>query len=592
MAIKKENMPDPKKIEKEIGEFLHEKYGDNVKLVTPVVIPDPDKEEGDSRKSKSISDRVNFDLKPEELVAYLDQFIIKQDSAKKILATKICTHFNRIKNRHLWNGNEKIVGAIKNNVLMLGPTGVGKTYMIRLIAQKIGVPFVKGDATKFSETGYVGGDVEDLVRDLVREAGNDIELARHGIIYIDEIDKIASGKNMIGLDVSRSGVQRALLTLMEEIDVEMKVPHDPVSIMQEVETFRRTGKREKRVVNTKNILFIMSGSFSGLQEIIRKRLARQSIGFSAQLTDSSRDPYEDMKNVRAEDLTEYGFEAEFIGRLPVRAIFENLTEQDLFDILKNPSNPVALSKRMDFAAYGIDIKFNDEAFKLIARHAFEEKTGARGLVNAVERALIHFENRLPTSDVGYLPVTESLIASPEKELERVLAADPQELKDSCEQIRRQNKESLTAHIRDKCRAQAKRHRFPLTPERIDIISEYYMNNISDIENAFESVRAYFEEARHIEDYFLNHYDLVISLSEDALEYIVRQYILGAFQSFEEVCNEMAVNFIDGFRLLADKAGMDVITITKQAIMFPESWLDSMIKKAFGVQDKPPEIPKP
>ena len=582
-------MPDPKKIEKEIGEFLQEKYGDNVKLVTPVVIPDPDREDGDSRKSKSISDRVNFDLKPEELVAFLDQFIIKQDNAKRILATKICTHFNRIKNRHLWNGNEKIVGAIKNNVLMLGPTGVGKTYMIRLIAQKIGVPFVKGDATKFSETGYVGGDVEDLVRDLVREAGNDIELARHGIIYIDEIDKIASGKNLIGLDVSRSGVQRALLTLMEEIDVEMKVPHDPVSIMQEVEAFRRTGKREKRVVNTKNILFIMSGSFNGLQEIIRKRLARQSIGFSAQLTDSSRDPYEDMKNVRAEDLTEYGFEAEFIGRLPVRAIFENLSEQDLSDILQNPSNPVVLSKRMDFAAYGIDIKFDDDAVKLIARHAFEEKTGARGLVNAVERALIHFENRLPTSDVRYLPVTEAVIAWPEKELERVLTTEPQKLKDHCEQIRRGNKESLAAHIRDKCRSQAKKHRFPLTPERIDIITDYYMGNITDIDNAFDSVRAYFEEARRIEDYFLNHYDLVISLSDDAVEYIVRQYILGAFQSFEQVCDEMAVSFIDGFRLLADKAGLDVITVTKQAIMFPESWLDSMIKKAFGVKDVPPEI---
>ena len=146
-------------------------------------------------------------------MSYLDQYIVKQDAAKSVLATKICTHFNRIR-RHQTSSdsfNGKMIGNIKNNVLMIGPTGVGKTYMVKLIADKIGVPFVKGDATKFSETGYVGGDVEDLVRDLVREADNDLNLAQFGIIYIDEIDKIASTPNMLGADVSRTGVQRAFL---------------------------------------------------------------------------------------------------------------------------------------------------------------------------------------------------------------------------------------------------------------------------------------------------------------------------------------------------------------------------------------------
>lgn len=589
MDIKKENTPDPKRIEKEIGEFLHQKYGDNVKLVTPIVVPEPDSDSGDDQKPRPISDRIHFDLKPEELVAYLDQFIIRQENAKKIIATKICTHFNRIKKRPRWSGTGKIVGAIKNNILMLGPTGVGKTYMIRLIAQKIGVPFIKGDATKFSETGYVGGDVEDLVRDLVREAGNDIELAQHGIIYIDEIDKIASSRNLIGPDVSRSGVQRALLTLMEETEVEMRVPHDPVSIMQEVEIFRRTGKREKRVVNTKNILFIMSGSFGGLNEIINKRLSRQAIGFSAQLTDSAAAPYAAVKNVKSEDLTEYGFEAEFVGRLPVRAIFENLAEKDLLDILKNPSNPVILNKRLDFAAYEIDIKFDDSALSLLARHAFKEKTGARGLVNAVEQALIHFENRLPTRGVKYLPVTEAIIASPEQELENILTADPQDLKNQFEHIRRQEKKALLEHIQDKCRAQAEKRHFPLTPGRVDIIAELYLSHITDIAEAFESVRAYFEEARHIEDYFLNHFDLAITLTEDAIEYIVRQYIQGTLASFEQVCENMTANFADGFRLLADKAGHNLITVTQQAIMFPESWLDSMIKKAFDAESSDRDI---
>ncbi|MGD2187398.1 MAG: AAA family ATPase, partial [Desulfobacterales bacterium] len=189
MKAQDKKIPDPKELEKEIGEFLSEKFGDNVKIVTPMVLP---KEAAvDKVKAPKRKIQINFNLKPEELIAYLDQFVVKQNSAKAILATKICTHFNRIKRARDGQdnvGTTTMVGNIKNNVLMIGPTGVGKTYIIKLIANKIGVPFVKGDATKFSETGYVGGDVEDLVRDLVREADDDIELAENGIIYIDEID--------------------------------------------------------------------------------------------------------------------------------------------------------------------------------------------------------------------------------------------------------------------------------------------------------------------------------------------------------------------------------------------------------------------
>jgi ATP-dependent protease Clp ATPase subunit len=229
MKSQSPKIPDPKELEKEIGEFLSKKFGNNVKIVTPMILPQEgavDKAKAPPRQKKNI----NFDLKPEELIAYLDQFVVKQDSAKAILATKICTHFNRIKRAqegHEHSSSVSMVGYIKNNVLMIGPTGVGKTYVIKLIANKIGVPFVKGDATKFSETGYVGGDVEDLVRDLVREADDDIELAQYGIIYIDEIDKIASSRNTIGADVSRTGVQRALLKPMEETEVDLKYPMTP-----------------------------------------------------------------------------------------------------------------------------------------------------------------------------------------------------------------------------------------------------------------------------------------------------------------------------------------------------------------------------
>jgi ATP-dependent Clp protease ATP-binding subunit ClpX len=368
MNIKEKNtkIPDSKELEKEIGEFLAKKLGGNVKVVSPFNLPQQLSME-DSSENFPKSREINFDFKPEEIVDYLDQYIIKQDSAKAILSTKICTHFNRINMlRKFSEEQNEIVGSIKSNVLMIGPTGVGKTYMIKLIAKKIGVPFVKGDATKFSETGYVGGDVEDLVRDLVREADGDIELAQHGIIYIDEIDKIASSNNLIGADVSRTGVQRALLKPMEETDVELKVPHDPISMIQEIERFRKTGKRDNRSVNTKNILFIMSGAFSELTEIIHKRIVDKGIGFGAKLA-SKRERFEILKLVKSEDIIKFGFESEFVGRVPVRAVFEKLTEEDLFQILQSPNNPIVLGKKLDFAAYGIDIKFDSKALRLLAQ---------------------------------------------------------------------------------------------------------------------------------------------------------------------------------------------------------------------------------
>ena len=253
---------------------------------------------------------------------------------------KICTHFNRIRHQETREDKDaRITGNIKSNILMLGPTGIGKTYLIKLIARKIGVPFVKADATKFSETGYVGGDVEDLIRDLVKEADDDIALAECGIVYLDEIDKIAASPDVIGAQVSRTGVQRALLKPMEETDVDLKVPHDPVSMMQELERYQRTGKRVARRVNTANILFILSGAFTGLTDLIRQRLSRQTIGFNSQLT-RTEDEASLLKQTRAEDLVKFGFESEFIGRVPVRCILDALSEKDLYTILKMPNNPV------------------------------------------------------------------------------------------------------------------------------------------------------------------------------------------------------------------------------------------------------------
>ena len=226
------NFPSQQDIEKDITEYLEKKYGDRVKIVGFHAQPELEidsKVPVDEASDQKLS-YIDFDIKPEELCGYLDEYVVRQDEAKAILSTKICTHFNRIK-----NGIEnplqakRTVGHIKNNVLLIGPTGVGKTFLIKLIAKRLGVPFIKGDATKFSETGYVGGDVEDLVRDLVREAGDDIESAQYGIIYIDEVDKIAAAGNLLGADVSRSGVQRALLKPLEETEVDLKVSHDPIA---------------------------------------------------------------------------------------------------------------------------------------------------------------------------------------------------------------------------------------------------------------------------------------------------------------------------------------------------------------------------
>ncbi len=570
MARDNDPLPDPKDLEKEIADFLAKKFGGQVKVLSPLVMT-AEVPAAPPRES-SRKEPIRFDLKPEELIAYLDEYIVKQDRAKAILATKVCTHFNRI--RCLQEQPERFettAGAIKNNVLLIGPTGVGKTYMVKLIAAKLGVPFVKGDATKFSETGYVGGDVEDLVRDLVREAGDDVERARYGIIYIDEIDKIASARNHLGADVSRTGVQRALLKPMEETEVELRVPHDPVSMMQEIERFRKTGKREKLIVNTRHILFIMSGAFTELAPIVQRRLAKQEIGFAARIAEH-RNPAALLEKVKAEDLVEYGFESEFVGRLPVKAVFEPLREEDLFQILCNPNNPIVLGKKLDFASYGIAIKFDPEFLRGVAALAFAENTGARGLVSAIEKALLPFERRLPTSAVKRFPVIREVLENPESFLARLLAApeDP-EFRRTFERLAEAEREGIRRHLEAAGRRLFEKSGLTLTPARIEAVASVYGRDVVDLFRAVSRVKTVIDEIKEVEFLFYRNHDLSIVLEEDAIDLLLEE-VLEAGMAARDLSARLSRQFEHGLRLVREKTGQSRFFLNRNALLHPEEYI--------------------
>ncbi|HBN27276.1 MAG TPA: ATPase [Desulfobacteraceae bacterium] len=572
-----EKIPNPAEIEKEIGEFLSKKFGGNIKVISPSIMAQAEPADKTGKAAEPPKPFV-FNLIPEELVAHLDQYIVKQDMAKAILATKICTHFNRVK--WMQNAPEKsnnMVGGIKNNILMIGPTGVGKTYMIKLIAKKIGVPFVKGDATKFSETGYVGGDVEDLIRDLVREADDNIELAQYGIIYIDEIDKIASGNNLIGADISRTGVQRALLKPMEETNIDLKVPHDPISMLQEIENFRKTGKREKRTINTKNILFIMSGAFSGLSSITKKRVKNKKIGFGAEIK-KAKEEINFLQHVKSEDLVEFGFESEFVGRLPVTAIFEKLTEEDLYQILKNPNNPIILGKKIDFGSYGITIKFEKELLCHLAQQAFKENTGARGLVSTVEKALLLFEKRLPSLDIKKIAATLTAVQHPEATLANIERGDdPSSVDTTFQGLVHYEKKAVKEYIEANRKMFLKKYDIPLTPTQINNIASYYTRQIIDVDNAVKQVKEFYNDAKKLELSFLSSHNINIVLEEDAIDYLVQQVVESSATS-EELLDKITIDFKRGLMLIRDKTEKNLFFITKDAILLPDDFISGLIKK--------------
>ncbi len=575
---------DIKEIQKDLSEYLAKKYGRRVQFAEFGTIPEPAEDHvelGEKPRKPEISS-IRFDMKPAELKAYLDEYLVKQDEAKEVLATKICTHFNRIKRFDLQSKNNNsgdTIGQIKNNIIMIGPTGVGKTFLVKLIARKIGVPFVKGDATKFSETGYVGGDVEDLVRDLVYEAGGDIELAQYGIIYLDEVDKIASSNNLIGPDVSRSGVQRALLKPMEETEVDLKVPHDPVSQMEAVMEFQKTGKREKKKLNTKHILFIMSGAFNGLPEIIEKRLNQQGIGFGAEVKSKEAEA-RSLKNVMAEDLISYGFESEFIGRLPVITTLEHLKVEDLYNILRNPKSQIISSKKRDFKAYGIDLQFENEALYRIAENAWKERTGARGLVSAVERVLLKFEHILPSTDIHHLVVTRAMVEDPAGELEKILAhPDDPEREADFQRLFEDEKRDLENFIRKKEREFREKYGISFSDQRIGLITGRVIDQRTDADSVIGQVVAMEHVARDFQRSFYNRTDIQIDFTDEAIDNLVKK----CWEKGDEplsILKQSFQNYEHGLRLIKERTGRRNFLIPAQGAENPDYFLNLMIRETY------------
>jgi ATP-dependent Clp protease ATP-binding subunit ClpX len=509
--------PNPDELKKDMEEFFSQKYGGGVKL--GVLSREPDQartaDDGTDVEEKPLD--IRFEYLPRDIKKYLDRFVVKQDDAKKVLATAICDHYNHIKRCSVKGPCKEYA---KQNIIMLGPTGVGKTYLIRTIADLIGVPFVKADATKYSETGYVGGDVEDLVRELVQKADGDIRLAEYGIVYLDEIDKIASPTNVLGRDVSGGGVQRGLLKLMEETEVSLRTPFDLTSQIQAAMEFQSKGKVTRSIINTRHILFIVSGAFNGMADIIRKRMGAKAIGFHAPGRATSEDA-DYFSFAKSNDFIEYGFESEFVGRLPVIVNCRELGIEDLFQILKSSEGSIIHQYIHAFEAYGIELVPTDEGLYRIAEKAYEERTGARSLVGVCERTFREYKYSLPESPVKKLEITARLVDYPEKVLAEILES-----------------------VRD--------------------------IHLSEMDSKFAAIAEDWSETNGIQ----------IHLQPEAAR-LLSQKALDSGDALEDIFAEIFENFEYGLKLVRQSQGIQKFEITPEVVNNPKSTLDEWIKSQYA-----------
>ncbi|SEF58049.1 ATP-dependent Clp protease ATP-binding subunit ClpX [Butyrivibrio sp. Su6] len=340
-----------------------------------------------------------FDIKnipaPHKIKAKLDEYVIGQDQAKKVMSVAVYNHYKRVATDTMDD-----IEIEKSNILLLGPTGSGKTYLVKTLAKLLDVPLAIADATSLTEAGYIGDDIESVVSKLLAAAGNDVEKTEHGIIFIDEIDKIAKKKNTTSRDVSGESVQQGMLKLLEGSNVEVPVGAGSKNAMVPLTT-----------VNTRNILFICGGAFPDLEEIITQRLNKQtSIGFDADLKDKYEDDPNILSNVTVEDLKKFGMIPEFLGRLPIICTLQALTKDMLIQILKEPKNAILKQYQKLLALDEVDLQFDDSALEAIAEKALEKDTGARALRAIIEEFMLDIMYEIPKDEnIGRVTITRDYI---------------------------------------------------------------------------------------------------------------------------------------------------------------------------------------